>query len=411
MKGTFSRRLMVCLGMLALASCAAQTKTVRPDWQNPGHKLVGQQLVSLLRAAGRDPNTCKIAFFETEVLNAVSLGDCRFGFSTGLANTGDATLIGGVAAHEVAHDVLGHANKRQAAAATEQLIRTGVSLIPGIGGLIATSAVLVAGMVALPAYSRSQEAEADEKGVEILKARGDPDPAGTMVHSFRALLARHGAKGGGLLDTHPGTEDRLEAMLKLQRQQPPTEASVQTETAEAATPSVEKPPTQSLPSSPIPTQEQSPDQPSQGGTNTGVTAKAEASPSEAGTTTPGFTSRSPWGIEQLGHGVSVRELSQKTHVVILIYREGSPYSERVEEYLRQIVGRFADRVAFFRSEVSATDLTLVGPDSRTVPVLVVFRNGREIARTAGLPENRHPGRTPGGAIADWLTGCLNESPN
>lgn len=409
MKGAFSRRLMVCLGMLALASCAAQTKTVRPDWQNPGHKLVGQQLVSLLRAVGRDPNTCKIAFFETEVLNAVSLGDCRFGFSTGVANTGDATLIAGVAAHEVAHDVLGHANKRQAAAATEQLIRTGVSIIPGIGGLIATSAVLVAGMVALPAYSRSQEAEADEKAVEILKARGDPNPAETMVHSFRVLLARHGAKGGGLLDTHPGTEDRLEAMLKLQRQQPPIETPLRTELAEAPAPLVQEPSTQSSPASPIPSQQTSPDQPSHDDTKPEVTAKTEPSPNEGGAIVDAFASRESSGIEQLGRGVSARELSQKAQtVVLLIYREGSPYSERVEESLRQVAGHFADRVSFFRSEVSATDAALVGPDARTMPILIVFRNGKERTRTTGLPGNRQPGGTPEGAIAEWLAGCLDD---
>jgi len=49
------RRLKVVLLpliLLGLSGCAAQAKMVKPDWQNRNHKLVGQQLVPLLRAAG-----------------------------------------------------------------------------------------------------------------------------------------------------------------------------------------------------------------------------------------------------------------------------------------------------------------------------------------------------------------------
>ena len=207
-------RLVVCLGVLIWTGCATQTKTVRPDMQVPGHRLVAQELVSLLRVVGRDPGSCKLFFMETEEWNAASAGDCTFGFTTGLANTGDTTLVRGIAAHEVAHEVLGHADQRKAAIAAEQVIRTGVSLIPGVGGLIASGAVLVAGMIALPAYSRSQEAEADEKAVEFLRAQGDANPSGTMVYVFRTLLNRYGEKGGGLLDTHPNTKERLEAVQR-----------------------------------------------------------------------------------------------------------------------------------------------------------------------------------------------------
>jgi Zn-dependent protease with chaperone function len=164
---------LLYLWIVALTGCTIQTKVVRPDWQNPDHLRVGSQVVSLLRSVDRDPRQCKVSFVETEKLNAVSLGNCTFGFTTGLISTGDERLIRGVAAHEVAHEVLGHAGKRKAAAASEQAIRTALSFIPSVRGLVATSAVLVAGMLALPAYSRSQEAEADEKAVEILQAVGE----------------------------------------------------------------------------------------------------------------------------------------------------------------------------------------------------------------------------------------------
>jgi Zn-dependent protease with chaperone function len=213
------RQLVLYLCLLSLVGCAAQTaaqtKVVKPDWQNPVHKKVAEQIVPLLKSAGRSPGNCQIFFIDSQKLNAMSLGECRFGFTTGLINTGDERLIRGVAAHEIGHEVLGHADKRKTAIAAEQLTRSALSFIPGVGGLIASSAVLVTGMLALPAYSRSQETDADNKAVEILSKANDPDPAGTMAYSFRFLLKSSGATGGGLLDSHPDTRERLEAMVKL----------------------------------------------------------------------------------------------------------------------------------------------------------------------------------------------------
>ena len=404
------RRIIMCVAALVISGCAEKTKTIRPDWQNPGHKLVAQQLVPLLRAGGRDPNVCKVFFIETEKLNAVSLGDCTFGFTTGLTGTGDAKLIFGVAAHEVAHDVLGHADKRKAAIATEQLIRTGVSLIPGVGGLIASSAVLVVGMLALPAYSRSQEAEADDKAVEILQAAGDAEGAGTMIHAFRVLLARHGAKGGGLLDTHPGTEDRLEAMRKHQLQQPAKEAPAPTVMMREERPGIAAPPMKSPDSALV---GGASGQPSSGESAGRPAGKIEPSPSLKPTgrspagSAPGMLPRGPVEIEQLSPSVTVAELSGMARTaVVFVYREGSPYSERMEELLNRVAGRFAGRVRLFRSEISRTATDLVGPTTDTTPILIVFRDGREHARITGLPANRRPGTPAEEALAEWLTDHL-----
>jgi Zn-dependent protease with chaperone function len=213
------RQFVLYLSVLAIAGCAAhtaaQTKVVKPDWQNPAHKKVAEQIVPLPRSACRSPGNCQVFFIDSQKLNAMSLGECKLGFTTGLINTGDERLILGVSAHEIGHEVLGHADKRKTAIAAEQLTRTALSFIPGVGGLIASNAVLVTGMLALPAYSRSQETDADNKAVEILSKANDPDPAGTMAYSFRFLLKSAGATGGGLLDSHPNTRERLEAMVKL----------------------------------------------------------------------------------------------------------------------------------------------------------------------------------------------------
>jgi predicted Zn-dependent protease len=239
-------RFVLYLSILSLAGCAtqtaAQTKVVKPDWQNPAHKKVAEQIEPLLRSAGRSPGNCQVFFIDSQKLNAMSLGECKFGFTTGLINTGDERLIRGVAAHEIGHEVLGHADKRKTAIAAEQLTRSALSFIPGVGGLIASSAVLVTGMLALPAYSRSQETEADSKAVEILSKAHDPDPAGTMAYSFRFLLKSSGATGGGLLDSHPNTRERMEAMVKLGNS-PTTKAPSQT----APAPNTSAPPRSNTP--------------------------------------------------------------------------------------------------------------------------------------------------------------------
>ena len=396
--------LIIALLLLVAVGCAARTKVVKADWQNPNHKMVGQQLAALLHAAGRDPSHCTMGIVESEKINAFSAGGCRFGFTDGLAATGDVQLIRGVAAHEIAHEVLGHADKRKAAIATQKAILQGVSFIPGIGGLIAVGTVLVAGMVVLPAYSRSQEADADSKAVEILRSADEQDSAGTMAHSFRVLLAHAGATGGGLLDSHPGTPERLEKMLALQRAQPPPSALPTASIFQAE---------KTDPGAPQPSQSPSTPEPARG-----AVAAMGGGPEKSTVAPPIKTSAdAPPGraidLVELPPGTPIRDLGLGNQAaIVLVYQSGSKYCERVEGYLRQLSHRFSDRAAFFRVEVSAADPGLAGPEPRTTPILAVVRQGKERDRIAGIPA-RIPGKTPEEGLSDWLTDRLDrpaESP-
>jgi len=184
MKRALKGRSLLCVVVAALAGCASQPKfrALSPDWQNPDHGRLMVSLVSLLRAPGRDPMGCSLYFFESRNLSAISLGNCLFRVSTGLASTGDEKLIRGILAKEVAHEVLGHANKRKAA-------REAAGKARGTLGVVSIFAAAAPGgrAVAVPptatAYSPSQHAEAKEKAAEILRDSGDPDPAGTMEHA------------------------------------------------------------------------------------------------------------------------------------------------------------------------------------------------------------------------------------
>jgi hypothetical protein len=232
---------MLCVGVLAFTGCAPELKRVAPDWENPGQRLVGEELTPLLQAAGRDPGTCEVFFLETPHLNAADFGNCTFGFTTGFADTQDAALIEGVVAHEVAHEVLSHPEKQELAAGTMQGIAKGLAQAPGWGP-VAALGVLAVSMVILPSYARVHEADADAKALELLQAAGDPDPPGTMAHAFEVLLAREGAQGGGILDTHPHTTKRLATMRELQAREPPIDR-----TRLAATPNATTAPASSTP--------------------------------------------------------------------------------------------------------------------------------------------------------------------
>jgi hypothetical protein len=80
------RQLVLYLCVFSLVGCAAQTaaqtKVVKPDSQNPAHKKAVEQIVPLLRSAGRSPGNCRVIFIDSQKLNAVSMGECKFGFTT-----------------------------------------------------------------------------------------------------------------------------------------------------------------------------------------------------------------------------------------------------------------------------------------------------------------------------------------
>src|SRR3989442_6245037 len=143
------------------------------------------------------------------VSNAASSGGSRFIVTSGLVETSNRCLLIGVAAHELAHDTLGHV---QAARST----RTGVSAAANVvgafipfGGLV----VQLAAMPALQAYSRSHEAEADSDALVILDRAGQP--RWMLRYAFDFLTQLHGEGRGGWLRSHPATQDQLAVPLSI----------------------------------------------------------------------------------------------------------------------------------------------------------------------------------------------------
>jgi predicted Zn-dependent protease len=71
----------------------------------------------------------------------------------------------------------------------------------------------------LPKYSRTQEFEADAKAVEILTILGDQCPAHEMSEALQVLIEKYGNTGGGFLDSHPATTERIQRLDGRAKQQ------------------------------------------------------------------------------------------------------------------------------------------------------------------------------------------------
>ena len=145
-----------------------------------------------------------------------------------VAAAGSQDELASVVAHEVAHGAARHG--------TERMVKAhGLALVAGLvlgddPGMIRQIVAQLVGQSALARFSRADEAEADDLGLEYLAEAGyDPDGQAAM---FETLLALRQARPGPLerwFASHPLGEDRVEAARAAARGldaegRPPTDA-------------------------------------------------------------------------------------------------------------------------------------------------------------------------------------------
>jgi predicted Zn-dependent protease len=157
----------------------------------------------------RPPNQVKVGIMDDSHVNAASAGGGEFYVTSGLLQKASDEHLRGVLAHELAHDDLGHVAKAQALGAG-----LGIGMIildqifPGSGRITP-----IAGALVTSSYSRTEEYAADRHGVDILMRAGFSKTV--MINTLTWLLQSEGASGGGMLATHPGTQERIDALKKL----------------------------------------------------------------------------------------------------------------------------------------------------------------------------------------------------
>ncbi|MDZ3833547.1 MAG: M48 family metalloprotease [Sphingopyxis sp.] len=144
-----------------------------------------------------------------------------------MALMNDEAELAGVLGHEVGHVAAQHSKKRQSAATRNQIlgvlgavlggaIGDSGGLLGGLGGLLQNNAMQVAQLATL-GFSRSQELQADQLGVQYLRSAGyDPMALSTMLASLAnqtsldARLAGHDARSlPEWASTHPDPASRV----------------------------------------------------------------------------------------------------------------------------------------------------------------------------------------------------------
>jgi predicted Zn-dependent protease len=157
----------------------------------------------------RPLNQVKVGIMDDSHVNAASAGGGEFYVTTGLLQKATDDQLRGVLAHELAHDDLKHVAKAQALG-----VGVGVGMIildqvfPGSGRITP-----IAGALVTTGYSRTEEYAADRHGVDILVRAGHSKAV--MVNTLTWLIQTEGESNGGLLATHPGTQERVDALRKL----------------------------------------------------------------------------------------------------------------------------------------------------------------------------------------------------
>lgn len=147
-----------------------------------------------------------------DAINAFNVPGGLVYINTGLIeNVGSAAELAGAIAHEVGHGVARHGTQRLSAAQEVNAVAGAV----GIGGGVEGIAAQIAAQGAFASFSRSDEREADQLGVQIMANAGyDPDGLGDLLERLAAE-----ERGGGVafFRSHPLSSERMQTVRQLAR--------------------------------------------------------------------------------------------------------------------------------------------------------------------------------------------------
>lgn len=187
--------------------------------EDPEVSLYVNQIVErLVKTLPPQPFNFKAAVILHNALNAFAVpGGYVYVFTGLIMNLDKEEDLAGVLAHELAHVTQHHVASRLERAqfvtlGSLLLAIAGVAVGGSSGGAIAVGA-LGAGQSAMLNYSRIDETEADQIGLQYLVAAGYP-PQG-MVDGFKVLRQKSWMSGANVptyLSTHPAIGDRINGL-------------------------------------------------------------------------------------------------------------------------------------------------------------------------------------------------------
>jgi predicted Zn-dependent protease len=180
----------------------------------------------LVRQMPAQPWTVDVNIIQNNAINAFAgPGGHLYVFTGLLLNFQHESEVAGVMAHELAHVAQRHLAQR---IETSQLLAplTILGILAGIflgkGGAAAAYGAQAAQASAILAYTRDNEREADQVGLNYLAAAGFP-PEG-MAGAFEILRRKQWMRGGSIpayLTTHPGLDERIGYITDRIHRMPP----------------------------------------------------------------------------------------------------------------------------------------------------------------------------------------------
>jgi metalloprotease len=166
-------------------------------------------IVPLAKASDHPPAKLAVGVLSDKSINAANAGNGEFYVTRGLLDRANDEQLRAVLAHEMAHNDLGHVAKAQR-------LETGVAVGSAIIEQVIPNAAIItpiAGTLITRKYSRNEELEADKHGVILLRRVGSSKEA--MLNTLTWLASTDGGGGGGWFATHPGTNDRIQALRQM----------------------------------------------------------------------------------------------------------------------------------------------------------------------------------------------------
>jgi predicted Zn-dependent protease len=151
---------------------------------------------------------------KTKDLNAYCMPGGRIMVYSGLIESLDLSdaELATVLAHEVAHALREHTRERVSRAYAQQLVLSGAAAVTGVSEGAANIANMVAEVTFQLPFSREQESEADQIGLELMARAGyDPRAALTLWNKMAAAEQSGQPK---FLSTHPAPKERIRDIEK-----------------------------------------------------------------------------------------------------------------------------------------------------------------------------------------------------
>jgi predicted Zn-dependent protease len=187
-------------------------------YQQTAERVTG----NLLQALEGEQGDWEVVVFEGDEANAFALPGGKIGVYEGMFELVDnEAQLAAVIAHEIGHNRADHAQERvNSEVATQgavQLVSAALQ-VGNVGYANAIAGALGAGAqygVLLP-YSRNQELEADEFGLQLMAEAGyDPRAA---VQLWQNMARQGGERPPAFLSTHPAPDERIEELQDLMPQ-------------------------------------------------------------------------------------------------------------------------------------------------------------------------------------------------